>query len=241
MDLIPAIDLLDGQVVRLHQGRYDAATTYGSNPAEFAARFEAAGATRLHVVDLNGARTGTAFHRDVISDMLKNSKLAVQVGGGVRDAAIARQWFEAGADRVITGTAAMKNPAFAEYLCTAHKNRVVIAIDAKNGMVAIDGWVNETETRATDFAQKVDAWKPAAILFTVIERDGTKDGPDVEATAALQSLVSTTVIASGGIGTLAHLAALRESGVRATVCGKALYSGAFTLDEAFRVANGGAA
>ena len=165
MELIPAIDLLDGKVVRLHQGKYDEVTVYDDDPVSMAKRFEDEGATRLHVVDLEGARRGSPAHVPVIRGILEGTNLRVQIGGGVRNADIASQWM--------------------------------------------------------------------AILSTNIHRDGTREGPDVAATAALQSQVATTVIASGGIGTLDHLRALSDAGVRASVCGRALYSGAFTLSEAF--------
>jgi phosphoribosylformimino-5-aminoimidazole carboxamide ribotide isomerase len=233
MDLIPAIDVLGGQVVRLHQGRYDAVTVYGDDPAVWAKTFFDAGATRLHVVDLDGARDGAPGNVAVIERILRAAPLRVQIGGGVRTAESAERWLRAGAARVVLGTAAVRDPAFAMELCAAHPGAVVVAIDAHESEVKVRGWLESTGLRARELAHEVDAWGVAAVLFTAIERDGTSAGPDVRATAALQSGLRATVIASGGIGSLAHLEALREAGVRATVCGRALYSGAFTLGEAF--------
>ncbi len=233
MELIPAIDVLGGQVVRLHQGRYDAATVYGDEPAEWAKRFYDAGATRLHVVDLDGARDGEPGNVAVIERILAAAPLRVQLGGGIRTRASAERWLEVGAARVVLGTAAVRDPALVQALCAARPGCVVVAIDAHESEVKVQGWLEGTGVRARDLARDVDEWGVAAVLFTAIERDGTSAGPDVRATAALQSGLRATVIASGGIGSLAHLEALRAAGVRASVCGRALYSGAFTLEEAF--------
>ncbi|HJK91456.1 MAG TPA: 1-(5-phosphoribosyl)-5-[(5-phosphoribosylamino)methylideneamino]imidazole-4-carboxamide isomerase [Polyangiaceae bacterium LLY-WYZ-15_(1-7)] len=238
MELIPAIDLLDGQVVRLTQGRYDDVTVYSDAPAEMAKAFEDAGAARLHVVDLDGARDGRPGNVPAIEAILGATSLRVQVGGGVRDEAAARRWYDAGAERVVMGTAAVKDPGLVRRLCDARPGGVVVAIDARGGEVAVEGWLEGSGVRAEALAADVSGWGVGAILYTNIDRDGTREGPDVEGTAALQRQVEVTVIASGGIGSLAHLVALREAGVRATVCGRALYSGAFTLDEAFRAAEG---
>lgn len=240
MELIPAIDLLDGKVVRLHQGDYDKVTVYSDDPAGQARAFAELGAERLHVVDLDGARAGRPGNAATIERILKAApRLQIQIGGGIRTRAAAEQWFELGATRVVLGTAAIKQPDVVEALCRAHPGGVVIALDAKDGKIAIEGWLEATDQPVTEVAKRVDGWGAAAILFTDIARDGTREGPAVEATRALQDEVRATVIASGGIGTLAHLTALREAGVRAAVCGRALYSGAFTLVEAFAASAGG--
>lgn len=238
MELIPAIDLLGGKVVRLHQGKYDEVTVYSDDPAAMAMAFESHGARRLHVVDLDGARDGTPGNVPAIQSILARTKLEVQVGGGVRTRETAVRWLDAGARRVVMGTAAIKDPSVPKGLSQERPGSVIIAIDARGGIVAVEGWLEASTTKAEDLAREVDRWGVANVLFTNIDRDGTRVGPDVEGTAALQRMVDVTVIASGGIGTLDHLAALRDAGVRATVCGKALYSGAFTLEEAFRVAEG---
>lgn len=231
MELIPAIDLLDGKVVRLTQGRYDQVTVYSDDPVSIARGFEASGATRLHVVDLDGARDGKPGNLATIEAILAATKLRVQVGGGVRDASIAARWRAAGAQRIVLGTAAIKDPALVKKL--AAEGEVVVAIDARGGEVAIEGWLEGSGVRASELAREVDAWGVAAILYTNIERDGTRHGPDVEGTAAMQRDVRCTVIASGGIGAIEHLTSLAAAGVRSSVCGRALYGGAFTLEEAF--------
>jgi len=239
MEFIPAIDLLAGKVVRLHKGDYAQVTVYSDDPAGQARLFRDAGARRLHVVDLDGARDGKPGNRHVIEQILKAApELLVQVGGGIRTREAAEAWYQAGATRVVLGTVAIKNPELARSLCAEHPDGVVMALDAKGGMIAVEGWLEATGKPVHEVAAQADAWGASAILFTDIDRDGTREGPAVEATSALQSKVKATVIASGGIGRLEDLAALRRAGVRAAVCGRALYSGAFTLAEAFRVCAG---
>lgn len=233
MELIPAVDLLDGKVVRLHQGKYDQVTVYHDDPVAMAKRFEDEGAKRLHVVDLEGARSGAPAHVSVIEGMLRSTALQVQVGGGVRDETVASQWMDAGAARVVLGTVVIKAPEVARAICERYPRAVVVALDARDGKIAVEGWQEQSERDVIELAAEVDRWNIGAILFTNIHRDGTREGPDVAATAALQSRVETTVIASGGIGSLAHLRGLASAGVRAAVCGRALYSGVFTLSEAF--------
>ncbi|MBX3276079.1 MAG: 1-(5-phosphoribosyl)-5-[(5-phosphoribosylamino)methylideneamino]imidazole-4-carboxamide isomerase [Sandaracinaceae bacterium] len=232
MELIPAIDLLGGRVVRLHKGDYDAATAYAGDPVAVALGFAEAGATRLHVVDLDGARGRAGEHAAVIARIVAAAPLAVQVGGGVRDRATAERWLEAGAARVVLGTVAVRDPAAAEAICAAHPGRVIVAIDARGDEVAVDGWREAGGAHLATLAEQADAWGAAAILYTDIERDGTGEGPATERTRALQDRVRATVIASGGIGSLAHVLALRDAGVRAAVCGRALYEGALRLEDA---------
>ncbi|MDH3201793.1 MAG: 1-(5-phosphoribosyl)-5-[(5-phosphoribosylamino)methylideneamino]imidazole-4-carboxamide isomerase [Myxococcales bacterium] len=232
MELIPAIDLLDGKAVRLHQGRYDEVTVYEDDPLAAAQKFEQQGAERLHVVDLEGARTGRPAHVPVIQSILRETSLQVQIGGGVRNEEVAGQWIDAGAARVVLGTMVVKAPDEARGICARYPNAVIVALDARDGKVAVEGWQEQSAQAVAELAAEVDRWKIAAILYTNIRKDGTREGPDVEGTAQLQGQVGTTVIASGGIGALEHLRALSAAGVRAAVCGRALYSGAFTLSEA---------
>jgi phosphoribosylformimino-5-aminoimidazole carboxamide ribotide isomerase len=232
MELIPAIDVLGGQVVRLQQGRYTEASVYDPDPIAVARRFERDGAERLHVVDLDGAREGRPVHAELLGQLVSETGLAVQVGGGVRNRRIASQWLEAGAARVVVGTAAVREPEWVAEFSRTHGGRVVVAIDARAGEVAVQGWTEGTGLELHGFAERVDGWDVGALLYTNIERDGTRQGPDVEGTVALQDRVRANVIASGGIGTLDDVRALARAGVRAAVCGRALYTQAFTLAEA---------
>lgn len=236
MELIPAIDLLGGKVVRLTRGRYDQVTVYSERPVEQARLFFDAGARRLHVVDLDGARAGEPKNVAVIEAILRAVPVRIQVGGGIRDEQIARRWFSAGAERIVLGTAAVKDPAFVQKLCAEFRDGVVVAVDEKDGKVAVEGWLETSGVTAHTLAEQVDAWGVAAVLHTVIARDGTREGPDIDATLALQSSIKATVIASGGIGELAHIRELAARGVRAAVCGRGLLSGAFSVPDAFAAA-----
>ena len=236
MELIPAIDLLGGKVVRLTRGRYDQVTVYSERPVEQARLFYDAGARRMHIVDLDGAREGEPKNLAVIEAILRAVPVGIQIGGGIRDEATAERWFAAGAERVVLGTAAIKQPELVQSLCRKHPTGVVVAVDERDGEVAIEGWLEGTGVTARELAGRVDGWGAAAILHTVIARDGTKEGPDIDSTLALQQAVKATVIASGGIGDLGHIRSLAERGVRAAVCGRALLSGAFSVDAAFKAA-----
>lgn len=238
MEIIPAIDLLEGSVVRLTKGIYDTATVYGRDPLAVVERFEEQGATLIHVVDLDGARDGVPGNLGVIERIVEASQLPVQVGGGIRTLESARRWLDAGVSRVVIGTAAIKTPVIIEALCRAEPDSVVIALDAYGDKVATDGWQETSESTLLDVAPQVAGWGAAAILYTDITRDGTREGPDVAGTLRVQRAVEIPVIASGGIGELADIEALRDAGIQLAVCGRALYSGAFTLAEALEVARG---
>ena len=240
LELIPAIDILGGKVVRLLEGRYDQVTVYSDDPVAMAHQLQAAGAARLHLVDLDGAREGRAVNDPIVARIASETELRLQVGGGIRSAQRARDLWERGVERVVLGTLAVKEPQVVRELAEANPSGVVVAIDARDGEVAVEGWLEGSGRAPVDLAREVDAWGVAAILYTRIERDGTGEGPDVEATASLQAEVRATVIASGGIGSLEHVRALRAAGVRAAVSGRALFSGAFTLPEAFAAASGSA-
>lgn len=240
MELIPAIDLLGGNVVRLVRGAYDAATVFDADPPAVARRFRDAGARRIHVVDLDGARDGQPGNLDVIRAIVAAVPgVAVQVGGGIRSRDGALAWLDAGAERVVLGTSAVAEPEMVRALCRDRRGAVIVALDARNGEVAVAGWREGSGRTVDELAREVDDWGAAALLFTAIERDGTGEGPDVARTAELARRSRTEVIASGGIGTLAHIRALAIAGVSAAVAGRALYDGAFTLAEALAAAREG--
>ncbi len=236
MDVIPAIDLLDGKVVRLRQGRYDEVTTYDAAPDAVAATWRGV-ARRLHVVDLEGARAGHPVQREAIRAIARAFGPGVQVGGGVRTADAATEYLELGADRVVFGTAALRDPDAVHAAARAHPDRIVVAVDAKNGLVATDGWTRVSERRAVDVVQQFAGSGLAAVLYTDIDRDGTEVGPNVEATANLATDGGVDVIASGGVGTLDHLRALAVASLSAprivaAIVGRALHEDRFTLADA---------
>jgi phosphoribosylformimino-5-aminoimidazole carboxamide ribotide isomerase len=236
MLIIPAIDLLGGKVVRLVEGRRERATVYAESPGEVARQFVAAGAARLHVVDLDGAFSGRRENIFAVQHIVA-AGVPVQLGGGVRDLVTARRLVEEGVARVVVGTAAVKQPELIRTLCAELPGRVVVAVDARDGRVAVEGWSEATAVDAFQLASEMAGAGAAAILYTDIARDGTGAGPAVEASARLaRQLHPTPLIASGGIGALADVRALAQAGVPEAVVGRALYEGAFTLAEALAAA-----
>jgi phosphoribosylformimino-5-aminoimidazole carboxamide ribotide isomerase len=233
--VIPAIDLMGGKAVRLTRGERDQATTYADDPAALAAAFSQAGADRIHVVDLDGAFTGALSQLDVITEIVaaaEGTGATVQVGGGIRDPDHIDALFAVGVGQVVLGTVAARDPALAESLCRRHPGRIIVAADARDGVVAVAGWQERAEITADALARAAQRWGAAAILHTDVSRDGTQVGPAVEATVALQREVSIPVYASGGVGTLEDLDACAAAGIAGVVLGRALYEGAFTLQEA---------
>ena len=228
MILYPAIDLKDGSCVRLLRGDMDAATVFSTEPAEQAQRFEAAGFEWLHLVDLNGAFAGRPVNGDAVEAILAAVSLPVQLGGGIRDLATVDFWLERGVKRVILGTIALTEPELVRVACKRHPGRVVVGIDARDGMVAVEGWARTSEVRALDLALRFEDAGVAAIVYTDIDRDGALGGVNVEATADLAFALTTPVIASGGVASLADLKSLKDvekTGVEGVICGRALYDG----------------
>jgi phosphoribosylformimino-5-aminoimidazole carboxamide ribotide isomerase len=236
MKIYPAIDLYGGKVVRLHRGERERATVYGDDPAAVVRAFAEAGAERVHVVDLDGAFSGKRVHGDVVARMVAAAPVPIQVGGGIRDRAALDAVFAAGAGLAVLGTAAVKDPEFAAAACAAHPGRIVIAVDARDGVVAVEGWVESAGVSALALAERAAGWGAAGLLYTDVARDGTQSGPDVTHTATLARAVKIPVIASGGVSSLDDLRVLAAAGVPAVVVGRALYEGNFTLAEAMAVA-----
>lgn len=239
MKLFPAIDLLGGQAVRLEEGRRDRATVFHAEPVQLVAELARDGADRLHVVDLDGA-FGEPRQLDLVRALVAASPIPVEVGGGIRDRAAVEAVLGLGAAFVVLGTAAVRAPALVEEACRAHPGRVIVAVDARDGVVAVDGWTHSGGVTAIELGQRAADWGAAALLYTDIARDGLRRGPNVDATAALARTVRCEVIASGGVGELDDLARLRDAGIAAVVVGRALYDRRFTVADAARVAHAAA-
>ncbi|MDB4953323.1 MAG: phosphoribosylformimino-5-aminoimidazole carboxamide ribotide isomerase [Myxococcales bacterium] len=237
MKLLPAIDLLGGRAVRLEEGKRDRSTVFHERPIELVAELARDGADRLHVVDLDGA-FGEPRQLALIEQIVKASPLPVEVGGGIRDRAAIDAVLALGAAYVVLGTAAVRSPELVEQACRAHPARVIVAVDARDGIVAVDGWTTSGGVTALELGRRAADWGAAALLYTDVARDGLRGGPNVEATAQLARAVGCEVIASGGVGSLEHLAQLRDAGITAVVVGRALYDRRFTVAEAARVAHG---
>jgi phosphoribosylformimino-5-aminoimidazole carboxamide ribotide isomerase len=236
MIVIPAIDLLGGKAVRLVRGERDSATIFADEPWQLAAAMCAAGAERLHVVDLEGAFGGAPAARETIDRILVAATVPVQLGGGLRDRGAVEAALAAGAGWVVLGTAAVKQPEVVRDLCQTHPGRIIVAVDARDGVVAIEGWTQTASVRAEELGAQAAEWGAAALLYTDVARDGTEGGPAVAATAALARAVPVPVIASGGIGSLDDVRALASAGIDMAVIGRALVESRFTLAEAIEAA-----
>jgi phosphoribosylformimino-5-aminoimidazole carboxamide ribotide isomerase len=234
MIVIPAIDLLDGKCVRLHKGDYATAKVYDDDPAARARTF-ARHATRLHVVDLAGAKSGAPVEGAAMRAICEAFGPNVEAGGGVRTREAFEGYLALGARWVVLGTAAAENVALVRELATTYPERVIIAVDAENGIVKTAGWTKASNVTAVELARSLADVPLGGVLYTDVARDGTQVGPNIEMTLAVQAATSAMVIASGGVGSLAQLQALPEAKVAAVVIGRALYEGAFTLEDAMRI------
>jgi len=241
MLIIPAIDLKDGKVVRLLKGRFDKVSVYSDDPAGIAMRWQKEGAKRLHVVDLDGARTGRLKNIGAIKEIIKSADMLVEVGGGIRSVETAQKLLKAGAGKIVLGTKAALEPKLLGALTRKFEDRILVGIDAKDGFVAVRGWQEKTSIKAIDFARRLEGLGIREIIYTDISRDGTLRGPNIE---AIKRLLCATegilVIASGGVSSLADikaLKALKSPRLSGVIVGKALYEGKLRLRDGIRITN----
>ena len=239
MILYPAIDLKDGQAVRLLRGDMDKSTVFNTDPAAQAMEFVNAGCEWLHLVDLNGAFAGEPVNAAPVEQILAQTNTPAQLGGGIRDMKTIEAWLHKGLARVILGTVAVEQPELVRDAARAFPGQVAVGIDARNGRVATKGWTKETDVEVTELAKSFEDAGVAAIIYTDINRDGAMQGPNIEATATLAHAVSIPVIASGGVSSIEDLIALRDCGaaLNGAISGRALYDGAIDLREALDVLN----
>jgi phosphoribosylformimino-5-aminoimidazole carboxamide ribotide isomerase len=235
MIVIPAIDLLGGKAVRLHQGRYDAVTIYDADPP-LRGRAWRGKVPWLHVVDLEGARDGRPVQQDAVRAVIDAFGPGVEVGGGVRSRESFEAYLALGAARVVLGSAAVRDAKLVRALASERPGVVVLAVDARDGFVAVDGWTQPTRVRAVDLVRSFADLPLAGVLYTDVARDGTRSGPNVEATAELATQTPVPIIASGGVGSLDDLRTLAARGISACIVGRAIYDETFTLDEAIEAA-----
>lgn len=232
MLIIPAIDLKDGQCVRLRQGLMDESTVFSNDPVAMAARWVAEGARRLHLVDLNGAFEGTPVNGGVVTAIARAyPKLPIQIGGGIRSLATIEHYLTAGVQYVILGTKAVKEPAFVKEACAAFPGHIIVGLDAKKGLVATDGWAEVSSVRATDLAKQFESDGVSAIVYTDIDRDGMMQGVNIEATVQMAQASSLPIIASGGVTNMQDIEQLMRvasHGICGAITGRAIYEG--TLD-----------
>jgi phosphoribosylformimino-5-aminoimidazole carboxamide ribotide isomerase len=234
MELIPAIDIKDGRCVRLYQGDFSRVTVFGDDPVAVARGWYDAGATRLHVVDLDGARQGRPVHTALIRAIVDAIPIPVQLGGGLRDAAAVAQALELGVARAIIGTAAVEDPDLVATLVARHGAAIIVGVDARDGLVATAGWTRAATVRATTLVEQMAALGVARIIYTDIARDGTLTAPNYAATAELIAPHGPAIVASGGVGAVDHLIQLRAIGVEGVVIGRALYTGDLSFADARR-------
>jgi phosphoribosylformimino-5-aminoimidazole carboxamide ribotide isomerase len=233
MEVIPAIDLKDGRCVRLFQGDFDQETVFSNDPLAMALSWQEQGGHRLHLVDLDGAVQGKPVHLEVISAIVSALDIPVQVGGGIRDLASADAWLEAGVDRVVIGTAAVNDPEMVKEVCSKHGGRrVVVSVDAKDGLVAVKGWKETSTVTVLDLAHQMAGLGVERLLYTDIARDGALTGPDLATNTKLVQETGLAVLASGGVATVEHIRELLPTGVEGVIVGRALYTGAVSLPDA---------
>lgn len=235
--LYPAIDLKDGQCVRLAQGDMERATVFSDDPAAQARAFTQAGTSWIHVVDLNGAFAGKPVNAAAVESIVKAADVPVQLGGGIRDVGMVEHWLSSGVQRVVLGTVAVKNPNVVREACAAFPGQVAVGIDARGGRVAVEGWAETSDIKAEDLAKQFEDAGVAAIIHTDIDRDGVLQGPNLDASAALAEAVSIPVIVSGGVASIDDLRAIKDRAQRVTglagvISGRALYDGRIDLAQA---------
>ncbi len=239
MIIYPAIDLQDGKVVRLYKGDLTTPTIYNDNPAQQAETFEKEGFQWIHVVDLDGAKNGMPSDASIVRNILKSVDIPVQLGGGIRTRAHIEHWLDAGVARVILGTAAVRDPDLVREACKEFPGKIAVGIDAREGRVAVDGWVADSNINAVDLAREFEDAGVAAIIFTDIERDGTGKGLNMASTIELAHAVNIPIIASGGVGSMDDLKAVKaacDHGVEGVIVGKAYYEGYIDVAEALKLA-----
>lgn len=238
MKIYPAIDIKDGKCVRLLRGSFDDVTVYGDNPAEMARKWESLGGEYIHVVDLDGALKGHGVNAESIKKICKAVNVPVQTGGGIRSISDIEAKLECGISRVIIGTKAVSDADFVKEAVKRYGDKIVIGIDAKDGMVAIEGWEKTSEYRAVEFAKKMEEIGVKTIIYTDIATDGTLMGPNVDAMREMVNNTNMDIIASGGIGNIEHIKALIPTGVEGVITGRALYTGNINLCDAIKAGKG---
>ncbi len=236
MIILPAIDIQNGQCVRLSQGDFKTAEQVAADPLETALSFQAAGAQWLHMVDLDGARLGKRVNEKIFADIVRNTQLKVELGGGIRDMETIEAYLALGIQRIVLGTAAIRNPQLVREAAEKYGDRIAVGIDAMNGMVKVEGWLEESDQDYLNLARQMESIGIKYLIFTDISKDGTLAGPNLEQLQAIQGAVSCQIIASGGIHSLQDIINLRDLSLYGAICGKAIYKGTLDLREALAAA-----
>lgn len=236
MKIFPAIDILNQKVVRLYQGDYNQSTIFGEDPLVYAKHFAAQGAKYLHLVDLDGAKDGKQRHFEIAQKIAQTTNLFVELGGGIRNEESIKQCLVSGVNRVILGTVAQKNPTFTKQMLAKYQDKIAIGVDSRDGKVAVDGWLETTQTDAFEFCQQLAKWQAKTIIFTEISRDGTGQGLNIPLYQKLLTIPGVEFIASGGVASIDDILALKAIGMHGVIIGKALYDQTLELAEILKVA-----
>ncbi|MFV0557069.1 MAG: 1-(5-phosphoribosyl)-5-[(5-phosphoribosylamino)methylideneamino]imidazole-4-carboxamide isomerase [Enterococcus sp.] len=236
MKIYPAIDLLNKKVVRLYQGDYDKQEVFGDDPVQFAQKFVDQGARYLHLVDLDGAKDGQQRHFEVASQIVKQTSLNVEVGGGIRDEATIESCLESGVSQVILGTLAQANPELTKQLLKKYGEKIVVGVDARDGLVAVEGWLKTTDTTAYEFCEQLAQWGCKRVIYTEISKDGTGEGLDIELYANLNRIEGLDITASGGVSSMKDIQSLADLNLEGVIVGKSLYNGQLSLEELIKIA-----
>ncbi len=234
MIIYPAIDIINGKCVRLQQGSYSEVTVFGDSPAEMALKWESQGAQYLHVVDLDAARSGNTENHGIIKQIAKTLRIPVQIGGGIRSLETVEGLISGGLSRVILGTSAVNDQEMLKTALKEYREKIVVGIDAKDGMVAIHGWEQTSDLSAIAFAKKVEELGAKTVIYTDISRDGMLKGPNIQAMSQMAKAVGIAVIASGGVSCIKDISDLKTTGVSGVIVGKALYTGNLELKAAIK-------
>lgn len=231
MQIYPAIDIKNGQCVRLKQGKFDNVTVFNENPKDAAKKWIDYGASYIHIVDLDGARYGKSFTNEIIKDIIDKYNIKIQTGGGIRTIKDIEEKINAGVSRVIIGTASIKNPELVKEAVKVFKDKIAVGVDAKNGMAAINGWENISDIKAIDLCLKMKSYGVKTIIYTDISKDGMMSGPNVEATQEIIEKTGMEIIASGGISNIKDIESIKNINAQGVIIGKALYNGAINLKD----------
>ena len=234
MKIFPAIDIKDKKCVRLVKGDFKNKTEYASSPIEQAAKYKEYGFKNLHIIDLDGALTGQAINSDIIEEIVKKYDLEIEVGGGIRTLNIIKKYIEAGVEKVILGSAAIKNKEFLKEACNKFKNKIALGLDAKNGSLSVSGWVEDSNVKAKDFLKHINDFGVSRIIYTDINKDGMKSSPNFEETVSIAEISSCPVVISGGVSSLKDIKKTRELNnkkIEGIIVGKAIYDGDIKLEE----------
>jgi len=238
MIILPAIDIKDGKCVRLLKGDFNQMTEYNKSPLEQATEFFNLGFKNIHIVDLNAALDGNLINKNIIKDIIKKNKLKIQVGGGIRSELVVKEWIDAGVDKVIIGTAGIENPELLINLAKKYKNKIALSIDVRDGFIALAGWKKQTKILALDFIKKISNSDISRIIYTDINKDGTKTGPNFEETINFSKKINIPVVVSGGISSKADIIKLkkiRTKNIEGVIVGKAIYDGSINLNELSKI------